>query len=100
MPRQRAVGGVWIAANDFPYSFEHMIVYHNMNRFGHTETYNDVWADGQAPYIANEKDVYLKLELDDEVFDKYKEDNGLDPATTLVDLTKEECDEEEKEGPD
>ena len=72
-----------------------MIVYHNMNRFQHTEVYNDVWTDASQPFISNEKDVYLKLELDEEAFDKYKEDNGLDPATTLADLVKEE---EENDG--
>lgn len=40
------------------------------------------------PFISNEKDVFLKLELDEEAFEKYKEDNGLDPATTLADLGK------------
>ena len=42
----------------------------------------------------------MKLELDDETLEKYKEDNGLDPATTLADLTKEKEDEEEAKGPD
>ena len=87
-PRKRAPGGVWIESKDFPYAFEHVIVYHNMNRFQHKEIYNDVWTDAAVPFISNEKDVYLKLELDEEAFEKYKEDNGLDPATTLADLTK------------
>ena len=68
-----------------------------MNRFQHTEIYNDVWTDAAVPYISNEKDVYLKLELDDETFDKYKEENNLDPATTLAELCKDKEDEEEKD---
>ena len=95
-PRRRAPGGVWIAAQDFPHSFEHLIVYHNMNRFQHTEIYSDVWTDAAQPFLSNEKDVYLKLELDDEAFDKYKEENGLDAACTLADVTKEPDGEEAK----
>ena len=38
----------------------------------------------------------MKLELDDETFDKYKEDNNLDPSTTLSDLCKDLDNEEEK----
>ena len=88
VPKKRAPGGVWIQADDFPCAFEHLIVYHNMTKFQHTEVYNDVWTDAAVPYISNEKDIYLKLELDDETFDKYKEDNNLDPATTLADVVK------------
>ena len=73
-----------------------MIVYHNMNRFQHTEIYSDVWTDAAQPFLSNEKDVYLKLELDDEAFDKYKEENGLDAACTLADVTKEPDGEEAK----
>lgn len=87
-PRKRAPGGVWIESKDFPHAFEHVIVYHNMNRFQHKEIYNDVWTDASAPFLSNEKDVYLKLELDEEAFEKYKEEQGLDAATTLADLAK------------
>ena len=44
--------------------------------------------DSSAPFLSNEKDVYLKLELDEEAFEKYKEEQGLDAATTLADLAK------------
>ena len=74
-PRQRALGGVWIDSSDFPSAFQHVIVFHNMNRFENKEVYEDAWLDGSQPFITNEKDVYLKLELDNEAFNKYKEDN-------------------------
>jgi len=45
-PRQRAMGGVWIESSDFPHAFQHVIVYHNLNRFENREVYDDVWADG------------------------------------------------------
>jgi hypothetical protein len=32
-PRQRALGGVWLNAEDFPFSFQHAIVYHNLKAF-------------------------------------------------------------------
>lgn len=57
-----------------------------MNRFENKEVYDDVWTDGTQPFIPNEKDVYVKLELDEEAFRKYKEDNNLDPEMTLADL--------------
>lgn len=85
-PRQRAMGGVWIQNSDFPHAFQHVIVFHNMNRFENTETYEDAWLDGSQPFIANEKDIFIKLELDEEAFRKYKEDNNLDPEMTLADL--------------
>ena len=80
------MGGVWIESSDFPHAFQHVIVYHNLNRFENREVYDDVWADGSQPFLPNEKDVYLKLELDDEAFAKYKEDNNLDPEMTLEEL--------------
>lgn len=85
-PRQRAMGGVWIETSDFPHAFQHIIVFHNMNRFANREIYEDAWLDGSQPFINNEKDVYLKLELDEEAFRKYKEDNNLDANLTLADL--------------
>ena len=57
-----------------------------MNRFANQEVYEDAWLDGSQPFVCNEKDVYLKLELDDDAFKKFKEDNGLDSEMTLTDL--------------
>ena len=45
-----------------------------------------MWADGSQPFICNEKDIYLKLQLDEEAFAKYKEENNLDPEMTLEDM--------------
>ena len=45
-PRQRAMGGVWIETSDFPHAFQHVIVFHNMNRFENKEVYEDAWLDG------------------------------------------------------
>ena len=88
-PRQRAMGGVWIDSSDFPHAFQHVIVFHNMNRFENVETYEDAWLDGSQPFINNEKDIYLKLELDEEAFTKFKEDNNLDPEMTLQELVQQ-----------
>ena len=96
-PRQRAMGGVWIETSDFPHAFQHVIVFHNMNRFENREIYEDAWLDGSQPFINNEKDVYLKLELDEEAFAKYKEDNNMDANLTLADLQRNTNEEEGKD---
>jgi len=54
-----------------------------MNRFGNSETYTDSWTDSTTPYIANERDIYLKLELDVEAFTKFKEERGLPAEMTM-----------------
>lgn len=60
-----------------------------MNRFENSEVHEDAWLDGSQPYIVNEKDVFLKLELDEEAFKKFKEDNDLNPEMTLAEMQKE-----------
>lgn len=85
-PRARAAGGVWIQSSDFPCAFQHLIVYHNMSSYEHTEMHQDIWSEPQQPYIANEKDVYLKLSVDEELLKKYKEDNKLDAEMTLQEI--------------
>lgn len=94
LPRQRALGGVWIQADDFPHAFQHVIVYHNINRFANSEHYQDVWSEPEQPFIPNEKNIYVKMELDDEAFNAYKEQKGLPSEITLEDLQQKA--EEEK----
>lgn len=67
-PRARVPGGVWIDSSDFPFAFTNLIIYHNLSSFKKTEVYNDIWQHHEQPYIANEKDIYLKLTLDEELF--------------------------------
>ena len=59
-----------------------------MNKFENKEIYQDAWLDGTQPYVPNEKDIYLKLELDQEAFAKYKQENGLHPDMTLKDVNE------------
>ena len=61
-----------------------------MNRFEHREVYDDVWLDGSQPYHCNEKDILLKLELDEEAFRRFKVERGLSPQLQLEDLQMEE----------
>ena len=51
-----------------------MIVYHNMSKFQHTELYSDVWTQGNQPYTANEKDIYIRLDLNEDSLAKFKEE--------------------------
>ena len=67
-PRQRALGGVWISSSDFPHAFTNLIIYHNLSSFKKTETVHDIWQDQAQPFVSNEKDIYVKLTVDDELF--------------------------------
>jgi len=73
-PRTRAPGGVWLHSSDFPHCFNKLIVYHNPNKYTHSELHSDLWLDGSTPYASNESDVYLKFEIDDEAVKKYEEE--------------------------
>jgi hypothetical protein len=65
-PKTRAPGGVWVASSDIPYSFQNLIVYHNVTKMTHVQNFTDKWVDATQPYISNEKDVIIKLELDED----------------------------------
>lgn len=65
-PKSRAPGGVWVSASDFPHSFQSFIVYHNVTKMSHSLTHSDKWVDAAQPFIVNEKDVIIRLELDEE----------------------------------
>ena len=65
-PKTRAAGGVWLLTSDVPHCFQNFIVYHNINKFNHIQHYQDKWTDASQPYIANEKEIYIKMELDEE----------------------------------
>jgi len=65
-PKTRAPGGVWVSASDIPFSFQNFIVYHNVSKMAHVTNFADKWTDATQPYISNEKDVIIKLELDEE----------------------------------
>lgn len=80
--KTRAAGGVWIASGDFPHSFQHLIVYHNINKFSHVQKYEDKWLDVQQPYISNEKDIVIKIELDEEAL-KQQQANHLQGGSHL-----------------
>jgi hypothetical protein len=85
-PKSRAAGGIWLHSTDFPHSFTDVIVYHNMSKYENRILHTDVWADTENPYTPDNNDVYLKVELDEEAFNKYKEEKSLDPEMTLEGL--------------
>jgi hypothetical protein len=82
-PKPRAQGGVWIQASDFPHAFQNIIIYHNLSCYKHTEIYQDAWSDINQPFFANEKDVFIKMTVDEELFKKFKEENGIEATMTL-----------------
>lgn len=97
-PRQRAAGGVWITANDFPHAFTNLIIYHNLSSFKKTEVISDMWVDQQQPYISNERDIYLKMTIDDETFNSWKTENKLEAGLTLQEaLAGKSAEQEAKE---
>ena len=71
-PQSRSTGGVWIATSDIPHSFQNFIVYHNVAKMNHVQSFTDRWVDAAQPYIANEKDVVIKLELDEETLKQHQ----------------------------
>lgn len=72
LPKTRGAGGIWLAQDDFPCAFQHIIVYHNVNKYSHCELHQDIWENAAEPYLANEKEIYVKLELDQEAVDSLK----------------------------
>lgn len=66
-PKTRASGGVWVQASDIPSSFQSFIVYHNISKMTNQQNVSDKWTDASQPYIVNEKDIVIKLELDEEL---------------------------------
>ncbi len=70
-PKTRAPGGVWVQASDIPHSFQNFIVYHNVSKMTHVQNFADKWMDASQPYIVNEKDVIVKLELDEEALKQH-----------------------------
>lgn len=74
LPKTRAAGGIWLTQSDFPFAFQNIIVYHNIKKYTHNTLNQDIWSHASEPYISNEKEVYFKLELDEEAIQKVKQD--------------------------
>lgn len=49
-----------------------MIVYHNLSKFSHFELHQDIWENGTEPFVANDKEIYIKLEMDQEAVESLK----------------------------
>mmetsp|Transcript_4779 Transcript_4779/g.7210 ORF Transcript_4779/g.7210 Transcript_4779/m.7210 type:complete len:179 (+) Transcript_4779:646-1182(+) len=76
-PKPRAAGGIWLTQSDFPFAFQNIIVYHNINKYSHSTVHQDIWENSTEPYICNDKEVYIKLELDEESIEKVKQQEKL-----------------------
>lgn len=76
-PRARAPGGVWLTQSDFPHAFQNVIVYHNPTKYSHTEVHQDIWENREEPYISNQSEVYIKLELDPEAVQRVQQQEAF-----------------------
>ena len=74
IPKTRAPGGIWLNQSDFPSAFQNVIIYHNIKKYTHQEVYHDIWENTEEPYISNESEVYIKLELDEQAIEEVKQD--------------------------
>jgi hypothetical protein len=61
-------------------------VYHNLKSFQHCEYYNELWTNPTQFFANNEKDIYIRLDLNEDSFAKWKEANKIEPSRTLADL--------------
>ena len=107
IPKPRAPGGIWLNQGDFPHAFQNVIVYHNIKKYTHNEVSHDIWENPEEPYISNESEVYIKLELDEQAVEKVKQDEitnkniGIQNHGLHADSSEEQLDaggEENKEG--
>jgi hypothetical protein len=73
-PKTRAAGGIWLTQSDFPFAFQNIVIYHNIKKYTHNTYHMDTWSNCAEPYISNEKEVYFKLELDEEAIQKCKQE--------------------------
>ena len=76
-PKARAPGGIWLAQADFPHAFQTVIVYHNPKKYTHMALHQDIWENGEEPYISNQNEVYIKLEIDPEAVQKVHQDGKV-----------------------
>lgn len=103
-PKPRAPGGIWLAQSDFPFAFQHVIVYHNPKKYSHVEMHQDIWEHGAEPYVSNHSDVYIKLELDPEAAKKVQSEErfysriGIKDSDSKVEGGVEEAKEEVGDG--
>jgi len=63
-----------------------VIVYHNLKSFQHCEYYNELWTNPTQYFSNNERDIYIKLDLNEDSFNKWKEANKVDSSRTLADF--------------
>ena len=84
-PKTRSSGGVWVHSTDIPHSFQNFIVYHNITKFNHSTNFADRWTDAAQPFILNEKDMIIKLELDEEALKNHMSEYQANLPKPLTD---------------
>jgi len=51
-------------------------VYHNPTKYTHTEIHQDIWENHEEPFVSNQNEVYIKLELDAEAVERVKQEES------------------------
>jgi hypothetical protein len=97
LPKTRAAGGIWLTQTDFPHAFQNIIIYHNINKYSHNTFHQDIWSNAAEPYISNEKEVYFKLELDEEAIEKVKQQEQESKNIGIIQKAKTEESQEAEE---
>ena len=97
MPKTRAAGGIWLTQSDFPHAFQNIIIYHNITKYSHNTFQQDIWSNAAEPYISNEKEVYFKLELDEEAIEKVKQQQLESKNIGIIQRIKAEESQENEE---
>ena len=98
LPKPRAAGGIWLAQSDFSHAFQNIIIYHNIKKYTFNETIQDIWENPAEPFIGNEREIYIKLELDDGAVEKTKQEELANRNIGVASSKRDELEPDSKDG--
>jgi hypothetical protein len=97
-PKTRAPGGLWMEASDFPFCFQHLIIYYNPRGYTNKLLFKDHWDNTNDSYVSNENELYLlsKQEPDQEEGKEEEKEKDIHLIDEFKSLEKDEIDEKTK----